>query len=241
MLSGQIERFNDYVRSRPESLSGFEMWDYTNAGRSSNRQPIPINDRLVKRNNFIFLGSLQPFETLDYERLMADWDRLLPLFEFVLARDDRALPTSKHPAFKQFSGRNIDLSSTQVARSAQTGVVDLAHNRLLAQLKHELAGEFGETNVLVEVSSGNGGTIDAVVVDGNSHIFYELKITASPQDCLRQAIGQLLEYAYWPGAGSANALVVVGEAALDAEGDRYLATLRERFSLPLTYRRIVKD
>jgi hypothetical protein len=45
----------------------------------------------------------------------------------------------------------------------------------------------------------------------------------------------LLEYSHWPGAQVAEKLVIVGEPDLDTESERYLITLRERFSLPIEY------
>jgi len=76
------------------------------------------------------------------------------------------------------------------------------------------------------------------VRQNSEYWFYEIKTEDSPRACIRQALGQLLEYAFWPGAHVAARLIVVGEKALDEEGKQYLHTLQERFSLPIEYEQI---
>jgi len=63
-------------------------------------------------------------------------------------------------------------------------------------------------------------------------------IYQSPRACIREAIGQLLEYAFWPGAQEAIHLTVAGESPLDPDGDDYLRQLRDRFGLPIDYQQI---
>lgn len=58
-------------------------------------------------------------------------------------------------------------------------------------------------------------------------------------DAIRQALGQLLEYAYREGAWNPERLYVVGEAILDAGSKRFLRRLRDDFGLPIEYRQIV--
>jgi hypothetical protein len=53
-----------------------------------------------------------------------------------------------------------------------------------------------------------------------------------------EGLAQILEYSYWPGAQEAERLVIVGEPSLDGDAERYLATLKERFSLPIEYQQI---
>jgi hypothetical protein len=60
----------------------------------------------------------------------------------------------------------------------------------------------------------------------------------SARACIRQAIGQLLEYAFWPGGPEATRLIVVSETAIDKDGAEYLRRFKERFSLPIKYEQI---
>ena len=52
---------------------------------------------------------------------------------------------------------------------------------------------------------------------------------------MREALAQLLEYSFWPGAIAAARLIIVGEPVLDADTATYLHGLRTRFSIPIYY------
>jgi hypothetical protein len=54
-----------------------------------------------------------------------------------------------------------------------------------------------------------------------------------PRSCIRDAIGQLLEYSYWPGAQQAHMLVIVSEAEYHDEAKTYIERLRKDFLLPI--------
>jgi hypothetical protein len=113
--------------------------------------------------------------------------------------------------------------------------VDLRHNRLKEALCKRLAQQFGKENVGGEQSIGAGRKIDVVVRQGKEFWFYEIKIGSTCRSCVRQAVGQLLEYTYWPGEREAPRLFIVGENPLEPDCEQYLATLKQRFSLPIEY------
>jgi hypothetical protein len=77
--------------------------------------------------------------------------------------------------------------------------------------------------------------IDIVVKMKSEYWFYEIKTALTPRACLREAIGQLLEYGLWPGAQEPTRFIVVGETLIDKDGKEYLSRLKERFSLPMEY------
>jgi hypothetical protein len=74
-----------------------------------------------------------------------------------------------------------------------------------------------------------------VVRRGERFWFYEIKTSISARGCIREGLAQLLEYCLWPGGREAEKLVIVGEPPLDNTSERYIATLRERFSMPIEY------
>ena len=67
---------------------------------------------------------------------------------------------------------------------------------------------------------------------------HEIKTALSPRACIREALGQVMEYAYWPRANEATRLIICDETALDEDGAAYLKTLQERFRLPVAYEQI---
>jgi hypothetical protein len=112
----------------------------------------------------------------------------------------------------------------------------LRHNIVQAALFDHLESIHGPNNTSGEQDPGIGTSVDVAVKDGESYTYYELKTGLSAQSCIREAIGQLIEYSFWPGAQRADRLVVVGEPAYDAEARAYIKKLRKDFSLPIEYR-----
>jgi hypothetical protein len=160
--------------------------------------------------------------------------RLLPLYQYVEGVGC-TLPITKAP-FEFRPGFTIAKKTISVASRAQKELdINLRHNLLQEELCRRLSEKYGTENVQGENPSG----IDVVVRQNDEYWFYEIKTSDSPRICIRQALGQLLEYAFWPGVQNATRLVVVGEAALDEEGKKYLITLKTRFSLPIEYEQIV--
>ena len=80
-----------------------------------------------------------------------------------------------------------------------------------------------------------------MVRQGDQFWFYEIKTYLSPRACIREAIGQLLEYSHWPGAKRASRLIVVGESPLDDDGSEYLRRLKNELALPIEYEQIPID
>lgn len=104
-------------------------------------------------------------------------------------------------------------------------------NRLYAHLRHQL----GAANVGTEQDTGSGTSVDVVTKDGDEITFYEIKTSSSVRTNIRQAIPQLLEYAYWPESARATRLVIVSHLPITKAGRKYLELLRRNFSIPIYY------
>jgi hypothetical protein len=99
-----------------------------------------------------------------------------------------------------------------------------------------LAAEFGADNVGTELDSATFGTsVDLVVRTGTDFDFYEIKTSISVKKCLRQAIAQLLEYAFWPDQTRARRLIVVAQAKVTTDAKKYLSHLRTTVGVPIYY------
>jgi hypothetical protein len=132
------------------------------------------------------------------------------------------------------------VTRTTFLRSAQTVKKSLRHNEIQSALFEHLESLYGDS-VSGEQQTVDGTYIDVAVHQNGEYTYYEIKTGLSAQSCIREALGQLLEYSYWPRATSATRLVIIGEAPLDEHARAYLEKLRERFSLPLEYRRFDMD
>lgn len=78
--------------------------------------------------------------------------------------------------------------------------------------------------------------VDLAVRTNGGAVYFEIKIAPTAKRCVREALGQLLEYGIYPDKLRANKLVIVGDGAPTGDDQRYLKHLRERFGLPIQYR-----
>lgn len=239
VLIPKVKLFNEFMQLYSEKYADMRMWHYRGE-RSSDYMPSLIPPELVTEGVFIFLGKRQPLDQPDYEVLLNDLDRLLPLYKYVESGGDLEPLSTPTVARFEFRPGCIAKLPSAVATQAQKQLdINLRHNELQEALYRRLAAQYGADNVGAEVPSGVGTSVDLAVRRKDGFWFYEIKTMHSPRACLREAVGQLLEYAFWPGAQEATRLIVVGETAMDRDGTEYLRRLRERFSLPLEYEQIV--
>lgn len=116
------------------------------------------------------------------------------------------------------------------------GIAHLRHNAIQTDLYGQLVKRYGEDNVGTEVPTGDGTAVDIVVNTGRSFWFYEIKVADTLRAGIRQAIPQLLEYAFWKCEGDhAEKLFIVTEFPLSEAADKYLQYLRTRFNVPIYY------
>ena len=112
----------------------------------------------------------------------------------------------------------------------------LLHNKIQNDLYGYLVEIYGEDTVGTEQATGyKGAFVDVVLEDSGEYISYEIKTELSVRICIREAISQLQEYAYWPGTESAKRLVIVSQNPITTDADKYLEYLRDRFQLPIYY------
>ena len=114
-------------------------------------------------------------------------------------------------------------------RAAQQGTeIDPKHvrmqNRLFVALKKRHAVVTYEENF-----------IDLCGRDPGCVTYYELKTDPTARMCIRNALGQLLDYSYYKESAQAECLVVVGETPATSADRRYLEVLRTQFGLPIKY------
>lgn len=114
--------------------------------------------------------------------------------------------------------------------------VNQLHNDIQNRLFAYLEGIFGEGHVGTEIDTGDGTSIDMATLIESRATFYEIKTSSSVRACIRQAIPQLLEYAYWPEAERAQEIVIVSHLPVTNEADCYLNFLRIKFNLPISYK-----
>lgn len=121
-------------------------------------------------------------------------------------------------------------------KATEETVITHLHIKMQKRLYDSLVENYGDENISCEQTTTSGRPADIVVqVSPDSFEIYEIKTAKSPRDCVRQALGQLLEYSYWPGSPKSNAIWVVGPSPIDENTNEYLNFLHAEFKLPIGY------
>jgi hypothetical protein len=243
-----VRRFNDYFRAHPGSYADLTMFFYDLDRVVSIRSPGPIPPQTVelRSGNFIFLGKKLSLDELDIEDVLDTFDRLLPLYIEVEGGQVESLTTP--PGDTPSSGSDFELrpgcppapARTTATRSEAVLDVNLRHRILQEALVAQLQRELGSDRAGAEQGPG-GVRIDVLARSDIGWRYYEIKTGGSARACIREALGQLLEYAYWGGREPVVQLIVAGEPELDSEAAHYLERLRARFNLPIAYHQIRVD
>ncbi len=76
--------------------------------------------------------------------------------------------------------------------------------------------------------------IKARTLKGEWH-YFEIK-TDSPKLSIRKALGQVMEYAYYPAKLRASKLIIIGDTEPSQEIIQYLQFIRKQFTIPVFYR-----
>ncbi len=234
-LVPKVKYFNDFISLNAGDFGDMRMWHYDNNVRSEDRPVAPIPPALVTEHIFVFMGNRQPSKQVEYETVLADFDRLLPLYRYVESRGLSEPVSLPRTGFKFMAGASKKVKTAKATLPEKELSLDLRHNLLQESLYHRLVAKYGVENVRTEQPSGAGTLIDIVVKRNDKFWFYEIKTALTARGCLREAIGQLLEYSFWPGSQEPARLIVIGESELDKEAEEFLDRLKNRLSLPIEY------
>jgi hypothetical protein len=151
------------------------------------------------------------------------------------------LELSTNKGFVFVAGRKSKTKSTIVHYGEKTSEVDLFHNRMQENVYNQFVNKYGAKKVRMEHPTGIGSSVDLVIKEGNSHVFFEFKTSNSIKSCIREALSQLLEYAYFPNEKRAIKLIIVSQNKATKDAQEYLKKIREQFHIPVYYQRYNPD
>ncbi len=111
------------------------------------------------------------------------------------------------------------------------------HDKLSKSLTRYLSAIYGTEKVTREHILGDTfNRIDIVVNDSDELILFEIKTYASAKTSVREAIGQLFEYNYYPENINAKQMVIVTPPnQFSSEIAKYISYLRSTFAIPMYY------
>ena len=130
------------------------------------------------------------------------------------------------------TGKN---SKSKRSKTGET-VVRHLHIQMQKALFSKLVSHHGKKNVDSETELIPGKFADLVVLlkSGKFEVF-EIKTKPTARECIREAMGQLLEYSYWPGSQNVEKIWIVGPNPTTEKTEEYLHLLRDRFRMPIGY------
>lgn len=132
-------------------------------------------------------------------------------------------------------GHNEKKSRTKAKYPQREREVDLMHNRMQTDIYNQLVREYGEGDVGTELPLGEGTTVDVVVRKGDSYVYYEIKTANSIRICIREALGQLMEYGFWSKEECVEKIVIVSQNYITKDAEDYLRLLKSEFNIPVKY------
>lgn len=155
--------------------------------------------------------------------------------------EDSIIPISKakrnfYEGIKFIEGHNEKMEDDLIIMPLrEKQKITLLHNKIQNRLYQFLKRQFPQDQIGTEVFS-SGGSIDIVKRgDDNSFVFYEIKTTQNCRSNIRQALPQLLEYAYWKPNMKVNKLIIVGPCKINSKSESYLKYLRANFNINIYY------
>jgi len=109
------------------------------------------------------------------------------------------------------------------------------HQLIQKKLVEELRKKYPKDSIICEEDY-----VDVRVETAEEVTYYEIKTDLDPRTVIRQAMGQLLEYAYHPFRSGRvpSSLVIVGRSPLGEKDVEYLDHLINHFNLPLHYKQV---
>jgi len=159
-------------------------------------------------------------------------------YYILLNQDKTPKLISDNKKFMFSPGHKGKKSSAESSYEGHSSSIDLVQNQIQTKIYRQFVKKFGKNNVGTEVDTGYRSQIDVVVREGKKKFtFYEIKTSYSVRLSIREALAQLMEYAYYPNNNNAQKLVVASQNAITKEARVYLKNLRDKFGIPLYYQR----
>lgn len=214
-----------WIKEKEKQLKALNLWDKDTAKSLHAFRP---NVRFKEENANVF----EPPIPVRHNSYIDSRDRYL-----IYTWDDKANIGTTAKSFEFIPSKpNSDKTVSRLSNSDfGSKEVKQQHRKLALVLYNELVKEVGAANVACDVPTSIGTYIDMVKRAGNHYVLYEIKTYNQLRKNIREAIGQLLEYAYWKRDKKIKELVIVSDRKLNKETMDYLNYLKQTFGLPVSY------
>jgi len=179
-------------------------------------------------------------DKIDYNEILKTFDEMLPIYRFVTNKKPHEKDNFNNKHYKfEFIKTNVSLYyEKKYTKKEKTVDINVRHSIIQKKLMKQLIEKYGKENVSAEVPVF-GKKIDVAVNDNGSIYFFKIKSTLTARDCIRQAMGQIFDYAYWPGQKNADKIFIIGKGTLDPDTELYLKYIKENSNFNLEYLKII--
>lgn len=202
---------------------------FKNEGRMPDEAGIVSKDG----ESFYDMKTVPGFENL-IEQVVVEWKNprgwhqwYKHEMEVVAQRRGVLFDDGSNSPFSQFH-LNTDTRIRHVEES--TKEVDAHHQKMQLGIMSSLRAE-GYTGIVAEEDH-----VDIRATKQASLHFFEVKTYDTAKACIREALGQLLEYNHYPKNKRADEMFIVGPNKTTQEDNDYLNYLRENYNIRVYYR-----
>jgi hypothetical protein len=225
---GWHKEMEDQIKLTDAVSKGFSNWKGVNLFNIKFKpSDILIQEQyyLLPKEHIVYTQSRYSFAHFTNEYLV---NEDIPFnFEFIPSED---------------SENSTSVDGKFVLRIPKEIEIPFLHRKISNALTKLLRQKYGKQNVTKEHSAGYGNNrIDIVSKSAQGLIFYEIKTYNSIRTCIRVALGQILEYSYFPKRQNAIELIIVTQHEIDEKSKHYFKNLRKLFSLPIYYQSYDSD
>jgi hypothetical protein len=211
-LNEMIENLEDYGLNTRKFRTWFDETLFNIKFKESHYEPFPVpilidkNDPLFNNSRYILLNKRERKSTTLYDG------------EFIMGSSS-VEGNTKESIMRVFQEKAVEISQI--------------HDEISIGLARILKSKYKE--VVREQRTGFGTRIDIAIEDSKFRFFYEIKTFDHILICIRAALGQLMEYSYYPSKSLADRLYIVSHHFANDNIIAYLNHLKIITKLPLHY------
>lgn len=142
---------------------------------------------------------------------------------------EKKIVVSPSKRMKRKGTNNLNLRS-HTRRIDKPYIVEQKHNKIQEALREYLVKKYGEKNVILEENY-----VDVKLLQEEYVGFYEVKSYSYACECIREALGQILHYAYHDEDKRKKKIFVVGQYPPTKQDYGYIKYIKEKINLDFEY------
>ena len=229
--TGDFEKIDD--------LSLYNLFKWKVAYLYSNKRLVPIFKKATLKKIARYYGLDSNNNTLISEIqniMMKNKPSEISVHQFMIELYDR-FGNKKNTKTNSSQNRNIhrygtsSVSTEPQERSvASSYVTNQKHAKLQKKLEALLVNKYGETCVILEENF-----VDIKVIQPDYINFYEVKSDSYASDCIRNALGQILQYVFRDEDSKPKNIFVVGQYPPNSSDEEFISFVKRNLDFEFNY------